>query len=190
MTDRTARDHRLVERVRQGDHDAFGTLVGHYQRLVASVAWRYGTPPSAIDDVVSEVFLKTYSRLEQFQPNHAFSTWLYRLAVNHVIDRSRRQRRDPAQEELPSDVESAAPGPADEIESVERRRLLHAALQTLSPHFREVVFLVYIEGMSVKEAATMLGLPEGTIKTRLMRGRDALRVRLSRRHPEYFGELT
>lgn len=188
MADRTARDHQLVRQSLEGDRDAFGTLVEHYQRMVAAVAWRYGSDAASMDDVVSEVFLKAYTRLSQYQPEHAFSTWLYRLAVNHVIDCSRRRRREPERDELPASIASTTPDPAQVSEAGERQHLLRAALLGVVPRYREALFLVYIEGMSVKEAAAILGLPEGTVKTRLMRGRDALRIQLTRKHPEYFGE--
>jgi RNA polymerase sigma-70 factor (ECF subfamily) len=179
-------ESKLVAETLRGDRAAFGELVGRYQRLVGSVAWRYGVHGSEIEDVVSEIFIKAFGKLDRYRPEHPFSTWLYRLAVNHVIDH-RRRRRNEARDELPAHLEDPRPGAAQTLERLERERLLRDALRRLKPKHRSALFLVYIEGLTVDEAAGILGLPQGTIKTRLMRGREALRKILASRHPEYFG---
>jgi RNA polymerase sigma-70 factor (ECF subfamily) len=187
MEDPAARDRRLVRSILQGDTDAFGELVVRYQRLVASAAWRYGVASEEVEDVVSEVFAKAFRNVHRYRPEHPFSTWLYRLAVNHVIDHGRRTRRDRQRMEMPQQVVDASPGPAEGLESRERIALVRGALAEVPDHYREALFLVYVEGMKLDDAARMLGLRQGTIKTRLMRGRAALRKILVRRHPEHFG---
>ena len=187
MEDRSAQDQRLVRSILQGDQESFGLLVGRYEKLVAGVAWRYGTRSEEIEDVVSEVFIKTYSNLHRFRPEHAFSTWLYRLAVNHVLDRARRARKERGRTEMPAQLADDAIDQDRDLESRERSMILRRALDDLQPRYKESMFLVYIEGLKLDEAARVLGLPQGTIKTRLMRGRHALRRILVRRHPEYFG---
>jgi RNA polymerase sigma-70 factor (ECF subfamily) len=188
MEDRTTRDRGLVEAVLRGNSDAFGELVTAYQRLVASVAFRYGTSRQEIEDLVSEIFFKAYANLHRFRPEHAFSTWLYRLAANHVVDHGRRQRKERGRVEMPEQVVDAAPSAGEGIESRERAELVREALDELAPRYRDVLFLVYIEGLKVDDAARTLELPQGTVKTRLMRGRQALRRILERRHPGHFGE--
>ena len=175
MEDRAEQDPRLAERVLQGDTQAFGELMGRYQRLVASVAWRYGVPQQEIEDVVSEVFIKTFSNLDRYRPEHAFSTWLYRLATNHVIDHTRRSRREQKRSEMPEQLTDPAPVAETELQRNERSELVRGALNDVKNHYREVLFLVYVEGLKVEEAARVLELPTGTVKTRLMRGRQALR---------------
>jgi RNA polymerase sigma-70 factor (ECF subfamily) len=188
MEDRAAQDQRVVRAVLGGDRNAFGDVVARYQKLVASVAWRYGIRHEEIEDVVSEVFIKTYRNLHQYRPDHPFSTWLYRLAANHVLDRGRRARREGQRVEMPAQLDDPAPGPAERAEGHERAGLVRAALGELRPKYREVLFLVYVEGFRVEETARTLGLPQGTIKSRLMRGREALRKVLVRRHPEVFAD--
>jgi RNA polymerase sigma-70 factor (ECF subfamily) len=188
MEDRTAQDQRVVRSVLRGDRNAFGTLVARYQRLVASVAWRYGIREEEIEDVVSEAFIKAYRNLHRYRPDHPFSTWLYRLAANHVVDHRRRRRPERNRVELPEQVDDPAPGPAERAEARERAVCVRAGLDALQPRYREVMFLVYVEGFSVKETARTLGLPQGTIKSRLLRGREALRKLLVRRHPEVFAD--
>jgi RNA polymerase sigma-70 factor (ECF subfamily) len=188
MADLPAEDHRIVEAVLGGSQEAFGDLVGRYQNLVAGVAWRYGAPRDEIEDVVSEVFIKVYRNLHQYRPEHAFSTWLYRLAVNHVLDRGRRARKERGRTEMPEQVADDTPRADHRAEDSERATLLRAALEELDPRYKEVIFVVYVEGRRVEEAARILGIPSGTAKTRLMRGRQALKKILERRHPEYFGD--
>ena len=186
MEARADRDRRIVRAILQGDADAYADLVTRYQSLVASVAWRYGIGAGEIEDVVSEIFFKAYGNLARFRPEHAFSTWLYRVALNHVIDHGRRHQRESKRVEMPREIEDRSAGPDAGVAADERARLLRSALSDLPAHFREVLFLVYVEGKKVDEAAHLLGLPRGTIKTRLMRGRAALRKTLLRRHPGYF----
>ena len=90
--------------------------------------------------------------------------------------------------EVPEGLDDPTPGPAERAESRERAELVRQALEELRPRYREVLFLVYIEGASVEQAARTLGLPQGTIKSRLLRGRQALGRQLTRRHPEVFGD--
>jgi RNA polymerase sigma-70 factor (ECF subfamily) len=175
MADGEALDLALVEAVLRGDSAAFGTLVGRFERLVASVAWRYGVPRDDVEDVVSEVFLKAYENLHRFRPDHPFGTWLYRLAVNHVIDRGRKQAREHRRTELPAGLADPHPDPAERAAESEDARRVRDALGRLPAHYREALFLVYVEGWKLEEVSRSLGLPLGTVKTRLMRGRHALR---------------
>ena len=188
MQDRTSHDLDLVRSILEGDQAAFERIVTDYQRLVASVAWRYGVGQEEIEDVVSEVFLKAYRNLHMYRPDHPFPTWLYRLAANHVIDHGRRKRKERARREMPREIADGSPTAREGLEQRERAALLRAALEELPRHYREVIFLVYIEGMKIDEVVNCLDLPQGTVKTRLMRGREALRKILTRRHPGYFGE--
>ena len=187
MDDRAAQDQRVVRAVLAGDRNAFGDLVTRYQKLVASVAWRYGVRQEEIEDLVSEVFFKVYRNLRQYRPDHPFSTWLYRLAANHVLDHGRQSRRKERRAEMPRQLSDPGAGPGAQLEDRERLSLVRSALDQLRPRYREVLFLVYIEGLRVEQAARTLGVPQGTIKSRLLRGRDALRRVLVARDPGVFG---
>jgi RNA polymerase sigma-70 factor (ECF subfamily) len=187
MEDRSSTDRALVERAVAGDTRAFEDLVKAYQRMVTGVAWRYGIRQADLEDVVSEVFVKLYRNLHRFRPDHPFSTWLYRLSANHAVDHIRRRRKERGRTEMPAQVADPAAGAGASLESDERARLLRDALVDLSVPYREAIELVYVEGLRVDDAAERLGVPSGTVKTRLMRGREALRRILARRHPEHFG---
>ena len=184
--DRAAEDLRIVREVLEGRSERFRELVIRYQNLVAGIAWRSGCRREDAEDVVSEVFLKVYRNLHQFRPDHAFSTWLYKLTANHVVDRSRRAKKERGRTEMPEQVEDHTPGAEEEMETDERHALVRKALEFVDERYREVMHLVYVEGLKVDETARVLGLPEGTVKTRLMRGREALRKVLVHKHPEYF----
>lgn len=187
MEERATHDLHLVRETLAGDQRAFESLVERYQRLVAGIAWRYGVRREEIEDVVSEVFVKAYGNLSRFKPEHPFSTWLYRLAANHVIDHGRRARKSRTESELPQDLPDPALSPGARLEQAETARLVRAALQRLPRHYRDVLFLVYLEGLKIEDAARTLGLPQGTIKTRLMRGRSELRRILERGCPPRCG---
>jgi RNA polymerase sigma-70 factor (ECF subfamily) len=188
VDERAAQDQRAVRAAVGGDGRAFAGLVTRYQKMAASVAWRYGVRGDEVEDVVSEIFIKVYRNLGQYRPEHPFGTWLYRLAVNQVLDHGRKRRREGPRGEMPLTLEDPGPGPDDCALSHERSRMVRAALDEVPPRYRNALFLVYIEGLRVEEAARTLGLPQGTIKSRLLRGREALRRILARRNPELFGE--
>jgi RNA polymerase sigma-70 factor (ECF subfamily) len=183
---RAAEDLRIVEEVLAGRSDRFRDLVVRYQNLVAGIAWRSGCKRDDVEDVVSEVFFKVYRNLHQFRPDHPFSTWLYKLTANHLVDRSRRAKKERGRTEMPEQLEDASPGALDEMEVDERHLLVREALTKIDERYRESIRLVYVEGLKVEEAARLLGVPEGTVKTRLMRGREALRKVLVRTNPEHF----
>jgi RNA polymerase sigma-70 factor, ECF subfamily len=184
--DRAALDLEIVREVLNGKSERFRELVNRYQNMVAGVAWRSGCRREDVEDVVSEVLLKVYRNLHQYRPDHAFSTWLYKLTANHVVDRSRRLKKERGRTEMPEQVEDHSPGADDTMESDERHALVREALRHVDPRYREVMHLVYVEGLKVEETARILGAPEGTVKTRLMRGREALKKVLMRRNPEHF----
>ena len=187
MEDRQDLDLEAIRAVLQGDTGAYEDLLTRYQRMVAGIGWRFGFGREDVEDIVSEVFIKAYRNLGRYRPEHPFSTWLYRLASNHVVDRTRRARKERGRTEMPEQVVDPSPGPRHDLEAGERAAVLREAVDGLAAHYREVILLVYVEGLKVDEAARVLGIPEGTVKTRLMRGREALRKTLVRRHPEHFG---
>lgn len=156
--------------------------------MVAGVAWRFGVARDDVEDAVSEVFIKVYRNLHRYRPDYPFATWLYRLAVNHVVDRGRRRRKERGRTEMPEQIADDAPLASDAVEAGERAALVREALSRLDDRYREPMILVYVEGMRVEETARILGIPEGTVKTRLMRGRAALRKILTDLQPGRFGD--
>ncbi|MCZ6778165.1 MAG: sigma-70 family RNA polymerase sigma factor [Acidobacteriota bacterium] len=178
-------DARLIARILGGEADLYGEIMRRYQRLVASVIYKMGISVDDMEDLVSEVFMKAYRNLARYRPENAFSTWIYRIATNRALDeiRSRRHRRrfGPLDERLP------APGPGAEsaVNKKDRSAVVARALEQLPHEYRAPLVLLHMEDRKVSEIADLLGIPEGTVKTRLARGRVKLRRIIARQFPEY-----
>jgi RNA polymerase sigma-70 factor (ECF subfamily) len=183
-----ATEQALIRQVLDGDPEPFARIVRQYQNLVASVAYRMGVRAGGVEDVVSEVFMKVYTRLHQYDGRHAFSSWIYRIATNHVLDeiRARKRHGSVALDEV-SEPADPRMNVAGESELSERDRLVREAVQELPDDYQRVLALKHFEEMSVEQIAGVLDIPEGTVKIRLMRGRQRLRKILETRHPEHFG---
>lgn len=182
------RESEAIRAVLKGDADAFQEIVRGYQNLVASVAWKMNVAQDSIDDVVSEVFLKAYRNLHRYDSQYAFSTWIYRLTTNHVLDLYRRKRRRPEtdMENVP-ELTTGEEGADAHLLAREQAAIVREAINALPDIYREVLVLHHLESQPVAEVARILGLPQGTVKVRLMRGRDRLRTALEEVAPEHFG---
>jgi RNA polymerase sigma-70 factor (ECF subfamily) len=178
-------DARLISRILAGETDLYQEVVRRYQRMVASVAYRMGLRQDDMEDLISEVFIKAYRNLSLYRPEHAFSTWLYRLATNRTLDALRARRRalrtDPLDERL---ADGGAPTDRG-LEEKDRSGVVARALQSLPEEYRAPIVLLHLEDRKVSEIAAVLGIPEGTVKTRLARGRARLKKILARDFPEY-----
>lgn len=173
-------DSRVVERCLEGDDSAWESLVRLYTRRVYSVCYRFTNSDTAAQDLTQEVFLKVFKNLRSFRAAEgSFSVWLNRLTRNLLIDHYRRTKQerstDSIEEQLPVMEERANSGRADALlEQREAGQMLQAALQKLSPELRETVILRDLQELEYREIATVLGVPEGTVKSRLNRGRAEL----------------
>ena len=181
-------ERRAIRAVLDGDPEPYSEIVKGYQNLVASVAWKMNVKQQDIDDIVSEVFLKVYKNLDRYDESYAFSTWLYRLTTNHILDqiRKRNRRKETDLEAIP-EVLDPSEGADQGIVRDERQQIVRDALSSLSAIYQEVLVLHYLQGMPVSEVSASLGLPEGTVKVRLMRGRKKLKGVLTGTASEYFG---
>ncbi|MGH9789447.1 MAG: sigma-70 family RNA polymerase sigma factor [Candidatus Acidiferrales bacterium] len=185
-----ATERRLIERAQKGDHEAFRALVERHQRRVFSVIAHLLRRPADVEDIAQQVFLKAYLALPRFDFRAAFSTWLYRIAVNECYDQMRRHRaqKAPGDSEVPLGDPAewerleAEPGQrSSEIaRGAEARQLVEALLQRLAPEDRTLVALRELEGFSIEEIAAMTKLKANTVKVRLFRARRRL-VEIHRR---------
>ncbi len=177
-------DQELVGACRAGRTEAFGRLVMRYKdRLHATLVRLTGSVEDA-QDLVQDAFLRAYEKLDHFQGSSSFYTWVYRIAVNLALS-ERRKRKPPLRlSDVPSfDPANAADDlersdPTAPIERRERETMVQKALLELSPDFRKVVILKDLEGMRYEEIAEVLGVPVGTVRSRLHRGRCELKGRL------------
>jgi RNA polymerase sigma-70 factor, ECF subfamily len=183
-------DVALVARAREGDVQAFEKLVKQYDRQVFRIAQHITQNREDAEDVVQDAFLKAYEKLDQFQGNSKFYTWLVRIAVNESLMRLRRRRtgkmvsidEDVETEEgsMPRDLADWSPDPEQLYGQSELSEILRKTIQGLPPGFRIVFVLRDVEGLSTEETAETLGLSVPAVKSRLLRARLQLRERLSR----------
>jgi RNA polymerase sigma-70 factor (ECF subfamily) len=183
--DQSEPDARVIEKILAGQGSLFEEIVRRYQRMVTSVAYRLGVPASDLEDLVSEVFLKAYRNLARYRPEHAFSTWLYRLATNRILDDRRQRRREGRSEPLDERQADTGPGADIVLDETERATVVARALEALPEEYRTPLVLLHMEGRKVSEISAVLSIPEGTVKTRLARGRERLKKILVRDFPEY-----
>jgi len=165
-------DAELVRRCVQGDRRAFERLVLRYQKPVYNAALRMLRHPEDARDVAQTVFLKAYVHLAEYDPNHRFYSWIYRIALNESINQlNGRKRVAPVQEDEPSD----GPGPEQVVEVELSGRRIQAALMTLNSDYRAVIVLRHFLDCSYEEMAEILQLPEKTVKSRLFSARQLLK---------------
>ena len=161
----------LIRRAKRGDRFAFERLAAaHQARLYTLAARQLGSHADA-DDVVQETLLRAWLALPRFRGDAQLSTWLYRIALNAIHDLRARARPTA---ELPAEV----PEPRDAVELGLLSSDLQLALDALEPDFRLAVVLTDVLGVPYAEAADMLGVPEGTVKSRVFRGRRELSASL------------
>ena len=172
-------DADLVAAALDGRGEAFGDLFTRYGgRLHNGLAKALGSPEEAAD-VTQEAFLKAFRKLGTFRGASGFYTWLYRIALNTAASRRRSAARKPMRFGLSREPTDAAGGPPDAAERTERNALVRAALGSLPEDYRTAMVLREIEGFSYEQISAVLGVPVGTVRSRLHRGRSELRERLA-----------
>lgn len=187
MIDRET-DQILVERVQQGDKQAFGLLVTKYQRKLMRLVSRLVRDPAEAEDVVQEAFIKAYRALPGFRGESAFYTWLYRIGLNAAKNYlATRSRRPPTTTEFDSE-EAETFDEADLLrdQNTPERILLskeigatvNAAIEALPDDLRNAIVLREIEGLSYDEIASVMDCPIGTVRSRIFRAREAISEKL------------
>ncbi len=177
-------DLALVRAAAGGDEDAFAALVRRHQRRVFNLARALTGNDDEAEDLAQEAFIRAYRGLARFRGESAFTTWLYRITVN--VFRSRRARRSlwSRMWSTDSDTPHAVPvdeSPAADVESsLVRRDLIDKALARIPDDLRIAVTLRDVEGLEYREIAGVLGIPIGTVMSRIFRGRQRLRAALER----------
>lgn len=178
--DQQAEEARLVERSLTGDQAAFATLVERYSGALYNQAYRMLADVGEAEDTVQEVFLRAYRKLDTYDPQRRFVTWLLTIGSNYCIDRLRRRRFSWATlDDVAFWLPSREAGPEGQALAGERRDLVQQALQQLPEGYRSVTVLRYWHDLSYLEIAGALGLTEATVKTRLHRARKMLAAALS-----------
>jgi RNA polymerase sigma-70 factor (ECF subfamily) len=185
-------ERSLLRRLRERDERAFRELVTQHRDRVYNVCYRMMGNRSEAEDVAQEVFIAVFKTIDSFREESKFSTWLYRVSVNHCKNRIKylARRHDRDRDELDENsagangatlgqpVRSAQPDRA--LEGIQMEEVLREAINSLDEEHRLVVVLRDIEELSIEEICEITDLPDGTVKSRLHRARLALRKKLQR----------
>lgn len=183
-------DDELVRRLRAGEEAGYEALLARFQQPVYNLAFRLLSNPGDASDVVQEVFLKVFRNVGHFRLQSSLKTWIYRITVNEAHNQRRwffrhRSREVGLEEETDEGcsrtVADTGRSPFDCAFDREKHVLIEDALGRINPLFREVVVLRDIEDLSYEEIAEVLQISLGTVKSRIMRGREALREELTGR---------
>jgi RNA polymerase sigma-70 factor, ECF subfamily len=173
-------DEELLALFRHGTHEAFGALVRRYEGELFGYLRRYLGDGDLADDVFQNTFLQLYTKIQQYEPGRPVKPWLYAIATNQAIDALRREGRhqtvrlyegDDARDgdapNLATLLESRGPGPMEHLQAEERKQLIRATVDKLPDFLKQVVILAYYQGLKYKDIADIMGIPVGTVKSRL-----------------------
>jgi len=184
----------LVRRCLAGDAGAWEDIVRAYNRRIYNLCYRFTNSADNAEDLTQEVFIKVYRTLASYDVEKgAFTTWVTTLTRNLLVDHFRRSRMDRLTESIDAGrteeddsvslserLPDRGPSPADRLASQETQKMVQRALARISPDLREAVILRDLQDMDYKEISKVLRVPEGTVKSRINRGRTELARLLSR----------
>lgn len=176
-----------IKQVKKGDQAAFEDVVTFYQHKIYQHCYRMLGNAHEAEDIAQEAFIRAYINIDSYDLNRKFSTWLYRIATNLTIDRVRKRKPDYYLDaevkgadglNMYSQLESDNLLPEEEVENLELKSYIHQEISELPPKYRSIIILRYLEEFSLQEISDILDIPLGTVKTRVHRGREALRKKL------------
>lgn len=184
LSDKAKYDLKLVEAAKNGSQAAYGELMERYRESIYFMMFKMVKNSDDADDLTIEAFGKAFARLEQYSPNFAFSTWLFKIASNNCIDNIRKKRikvtsmdtgyTTDSGETIYFDAKSSTHDPEEAIIHTQKVKMMRQLVTKLKPRYRELVELRYFEELSYEEIAETLNLPLGTVKAQLFRARDFL----------------
>lgn len=188
----TGDEEWLLVALREGRETAYEVLLDRFQQSVYSLVYRLVADPADVPDIVQEVFLKVFRNIGHFRGQSSLKTWVYRITLNEAHNRQRWFRRhrhlevgleagDPDARNYLDTIPDPNDSPYDYVLNREKRALIEQALRSLKPSFRAAVVLRDLEDLSYEEVAEIMGTKMGTVKTRILRGREALRKQLAGR---------
>ena len=176
-------DLQLIQRIQNGEQEAFSLLVRKYQTRVANILTRYVRSSGDIPDVAQEVFIKVYKSLPNFRGDSAFYTWLFRITVNTAKNYLTSQSRRPPSSDIDAEDADSYDGsgalkdednPEAILHSQEVKRVVLKAISDLPDELKSAITLRELEGMSYDEIAQVEGCPIGTVRSRIFRAREAI----------------
>ena len=177
-------DELLLRRAQSGDPEAFEQLIGPLEQLVWRICWHYTGNREAAEDCGQETMIRIWRNLESYRGDCALESWIYRIAANCCMDYLRKKKRDQSVSMEPLreqgfDPADPSPGTEDRVVSEDEHQRLRKAITQLPDEQREALILTQLEKISYEEAAQMLGVSEGTVKSRVNRAKARLKEILS-----------
>jgi RNA polymerase sigma factor (sigma-70 family) len=185
LTEKAQRDYLLVQKARDhGDQKAYAELLYQYRDSLYYMMLKMTSNATDADDLTIEAFGKAFKNIQQYTPEFAFSTWLFKIAANNCIDFLRRNKRiqfsdsffdeDGESADATSNIPSLGLDPEEKIIEKQKIQLMREVVEKLKPHYRLMVELRYFKEWSYEEIAVELNLPLGTVKAQLFRAREFL----------------
>jgi RNA polymerase sigma-70 factor (ECF subfamily) len=183
-------DGKLVDRCLQGDDAAWELVVTTYTRKVYNLSYRYTSRRDLAEDLTQDIFIRVYQNLKSFRMEAgSLQNWILKVGRNLIIDhyrQTRRYQKTGGSDELEAIAleDQKSPSPLRSVEQAEATKFLQDGLRALSPELKEAVILRDLEGMAYQEIAKVLSIPEGTVKSRINRGRIELAKLLGKRRAQ------
>ena len=194
LSERAKEDMALIIKARAGDQHAFSILMGRYKDSINYMLLKMVHNRDDADDLTIEAFGKAFAHLDKYTPEFAFSTWLFKIAVNNAIDFIRKRKlhtlslddeNDEASKFAYSRIKTNTPDPEEKFIREQRAVLMRTILEELNPKYKILVELRYFDELSYEEIAVKLNMPLGTVKAQLFRARNVLFELLHERRERY-----
>ena len=180
--------NKRIKQVLKGDQNAYADIVNLYQHKLYQICYRMLGNKQEAEDIAQEAFVRAYINLHSYDQKRKFSTWLYRIGTNLCIDRIRKKKPDYYLDaevagtdglDMYSQIAADEKLPEDVVTQMELQDRIQYEISRLPDKYRSVIVLKYIEELSLQEISEILDMPLGTVKTRIHRGREALRKQLN-----------
>lgn len=182
LSEKAQRDYLLVQKANNGDQKAYAELLGRYRDAIYYMLLKMVNNASDAEDLTIEAFGKAFKNIQQYAPNYAFSTWLFKIATNNCIDFIRKKKashvsldhNDEEHEKASMDIQAPVMDPEETMINEQKIKLMRSVVDKLKPRYRKLIELRYFKELSYEEIAEELELPIGTVKAQLFRARELL----------------
>ncbi len=182
LSEKAQRDFALVQQATRGDQKAYAELMGRYRDAIYYMLLKMVNNASDAEDLTIEAFGKAFKNIQQYTPNYAFSTWLFKIATNNCIDFIRKRKattvsldqNDDDPDKSSPDIQASTLDPEEEMIKGQKQKMMRDIVSKLKPRYRKLIELRYFKEFSYEEIAEELELPIGTVKAQLFRARELL----------------
>ena len=182
LSEKAQKDFLLVQLATRGDQKAYAELMGRYRDAIYYMLLKMVNNASDAEDLTIEAFGKAFKNIQQYTPNYAFSTWLFKIATNNCIDFIRKKKattvsldqNDDDEDKAPTDIMAPVLDPEEEMIKGQKQKMMREIVSKLKPRYRKLIELRYFKEYSYEEIAEELELPIGTVKAQLFRARELL----------------